>query len=46
MAVPKKRRSKTKKSIRRYGWRKKAYTWKQKALNFGLKILTSSQLQP
>lgn len=41
MAVPKKRRSKTKKIIRKYHWKKKAIVWKKKALAFGITILSS-----
>lgn len=42
MAVPKKRISKTKKTIRRNNWKNKAGLWKQKALTIGLKLLTQS----
>nr|YP_009330309.1 50S ribosomal protein L32 [Lambia antarctica]ANN39044.1 50S ribosomal protein L32 [Lambia antarctica] len=41
MAVPKKRKSKTKKTIRKQNWKNKAVAWRKKALAFGLTILSS-----
>lgn len=41
MAVPKKRKSKTKKIIRKKNWKNKAINWKNKALSFGLNILSA-----
>nr|AYC64568.1 ribosomal protein L32 [Pseudoderbesia arbuscula] len=41
MAVPKKKKSKTKKNLRKQNWKNKASQWRKKALAFGINILSS-----